>query len=277
MANSWLRLWHELPNDPKWRVIARSSGQPIPSVISVYLHLLVSASQNEKRGVTQYNAEDIAASLDLETKSVEAIVESMQGRVLDESRITGWEKRQPIREDFSTERVKKWRERNVTQRNAPDKDKDQEKIKKKQKTPAPGKPSAECLTLYQAYPRHIAPAAAYRAIGKALQVKPFDYLIAAVNRYAKSVQATDPQYIAHPATWFNAGRYDDEPSALFPSGGKSNVGSSKNQPSPAKQRIDGARRVLAEIAISRGLYDPAGADGRPDAPVPQPRPAGERG
>ena len=141
---------------------------------------------------------------------------------------------------------------------------------------ARGKPSAECLTLYQAYPRHVAPAAAYRAIGKALRVKSFDYLIAAVNRYAKSVQGTDPQYIAHPATWFNAGRYDDEPSALFPSGGKSNVGPDKNQPSPAKQRIDGARRVLAEIAIERGLYDPTSADGRPDAQVPQPGPAGER-
>jgi hypothetical protein len=141
---------------------------------------------------------------------------------------------------------------------------------------ARGKPSAECLTLYQAYPRHVAPAAAYRAIGKALQVKPFDYLIAAVNRYSKSVQGTDPQYIAHPATWFNAGRYDDEPSALFPSGGKSNVGFDKNQQSPAKQRIDGARRVLAEIAIERGLYNPAGADGRPDAQVLQPGPEGER-
>jgi hypothetical protein len=140
---------------------------------------------------------------------------------------------------------------------------------------ARGKPSAECLTLYQAYPRHVAPAAAYRAIGKALRVKSFDYLIAAVNRYAKSVQGTDPQYIAHPATWFNAGRYDDEPSALFPSGGKSNVGPDKNQPSPAKQRIDGARRVLAEIAIERGLYNPACADGRPDAQVPEPGPAGE--
>lgn len=55
----------------------------------------------------------------------------------------------------------------------------------------------------------------------------------------------------------------------------SNVGSSKNQQSPAKQRVDGARRILAEIAISRGLYDPAGADGRPDAQIPQPGPAGK--
>jgi hypothetical protein len=37
--------------------------------------------------------------------------------------------------------------------------------------------------------------------------------------------------------------------------------------SPAKQRIDGARRVLASIAIERGLYTPPDADGGIDAPV----------
>ena len=51
----------------------------------------------------------------------------------------------------------------------------------------------------------------------------------------------------------------------------------QNHPSPTKQRIDGARRVLAEIAIARGLYDPPRADGGIDPPVSEPRPAGERG
>ncbi len=43
MANAWLRLWHDMPNDPKWRTIARVSGQPIATVMAVYIHLLVSA------------------------------------------------------------------------------------------------------------------------------------------------------------------------------------------------------------------------------------------
>lgn len=42
MANAWLRLWHDMPNDPKWRTIARVSGQPIATVMAVYIHLLVS-------------------------------------------------------------------------------------------------------------------------------------------------------------------------------------------------------------------------------------------
>jgi hypothetical protein len=46
----------------------------------------------------------------------------------------------------------------------------------------------------------------------------------------------------------------------------------KSKPSPAKERIDGARRVLAKIAIERGLVDPTGDHGGPDAPVPGSRP-----
>lgn len=270
MANSWLRLWHELPNDPKWRVIARSSGQPIPSVISVFLHLLVSASQNEKRGVTQYNAEDVAAALDLETKCVEAIVESMQGRVLDEGRITGWGKRQPIREDFSAERVKKWRERSVTQCNAPDKDK--EKIKKVQKPSAKGKPSQFLLPAWIDSDSWAGFEEMRRKIRAPLTNRARNGIIKELQKMCPA--GNDAAAILDQST-NNSWR------GVFPlrangNGGNANVRSGKNQPSPAKQRIDGARRVLAEIAISRGLYDPASANGRPDAQVSEPRPAGER-
>ena len=125
MANQWLRLWHEMPNDPKWRTIAKLSQQPIPSVISVYVHLLVSASLNTTRGQIDIVPEDIATALDIETDAVIRIMEAMQGRVLDGESITGWAKRQPIREDNSSERTRKWRSRlvtNVTQRDAASED-----------------------------------------------------------------------------------------------------------------------------------------------------------
>jgi uncharacterized protein YdaU (DUF1376 family) len=48
-------------------------------------------------------------------------------------------------------------------------------------------------------------------------------------------------------------------------------GNGKNQRSPAKERIDGARRVLAEIALERGLIDPPRTDGGLDAEIPEPR------
>lgn len=99
MANLWLRLWHDMPNDPKWRTIARISGQSIATVQAVYLQLLVDASRNVTRGHVTVTKEDIASALDVTEVEVDAVLQAMQGRVLDEDRLTGWDSRQPARED----------------------------------------------------------------------------------------------------------------------------------------------------------------------------------
>lgn len=112
MANSWLRLWHDMPTDPKWRTIARASGQRIGDVMAVYVHLMVCGSSNttERGRTTSFNSEDVASALDLETEQVSAIVNAMQGRVLEGDTLAGWEKRQVQREDGSAERARAWRE-----------------------------------------------------------------------------------------------------------------------------------------------------------------------
>ena len=137
--NGWLRLWHDMPTDPKWRTIARISGQSISSVQAIYLQILVNASENstvtqcdaEKRGVTfGLRAEDVASCLDMITEDVESVFAAMQGRVMDGDRVMGWEKRQPVREDNSAERTRRYREKKkeenpiVTQCDAPDTDTD---------------------------------------------------------------------------------------------------------------------------------------------------------
>lgn len=138
MANQWLRLWHDMPNDPKWRTIARVSKQPISAVLAVYVHLLVIASNATERGRTQnVCSEDLASALDLDTEQVDAIMSAMQGRVLDGDMVSGWAKRQVEREDGSAERAKRWRQAQKdakqTQANAsereqtPDTDKDTDK------------------------------------------------------------------------------------------------------------------------------------------------------
>lgn len=98
-AIDWFRLWHDMPNDPKWRTVARASGQPISLVLSVALHLMVDASRNVTRGHVTVTAEDVASALDVTDDAIEAIFKAMQGRVMDGDRLTGWEKRQPKRED----------------------------------------------------------------------------------------------------------------------------------------------------------------------------------
>lgn len=46
--------------------------------------------------------------------------------------------------------------------------------------------------------------------------------------------------------------------------------SSETRPSPAKERVDGARRVLSRIAVERGLMSPDSDDGRVNPPLSLP-------
>ena len=159
MANSWFRLWTDMVNDPKWRTIARVSKQKVGDVIAVYVHMMTMATNATERGRAEgFNDEDVATALDIDTEQVTAIREAMQGRVLDGDRLTGWEKRQPAREDGSAERAKAYRERkkaesehSKTQPNATERQIREEEIreeikpKAKSKTTAPAAPTFDPL------------------------------------------------------------------------------------------------------------------------------------
>lgn len=154
MANAWLRLWHDMPNDPKWRTISRISGQPISLIQATYIHILVSASQNVTRGHTDVTNEDLASALDVTEEEISSVVDAMQGRVLDGSVVSGWDRRQVKREEgqspeglamTAAERKRKQRERerfqatggaekvgvtnghDTSRKVTPDKDKDKDK------------------------------------------------------------------------------------------------------------------------------------------------------
>ena len=134
---SWVRLWLDMPTDPKWRVIARKSGQPLPCVIALFTLMLTEGGKAAVPGtVAGLSIEDAAAALDMDEDAVSSIIEAMDGRVISDGRLTGWEKRQPKREDDSSKRVKEYRERkkqevkrDVTHGNAPDADADAEAAK----------------------------------------------------------------------------------------------------------------------------------------------------
>jgi hypothetical protein len=122
----WVRLWTDMPTDPKWRVIAKRAGRPISETLAVFMFMMANAGERNEtqcnaaeRGVLDnWSDEDVAAALDLETGHVTAIREAMQGKTLEGNKLTGWEKRQPKREDSSTERVRAFRKRSETHGNA---------------------------------------------------------------------------------------------------------------------------------------------------------------
>lgn len=228
MANSWFRLWHDMPNDPKWRTIARASGQPITTVMCVYLHVLTDASSNaSERGRTHsLSAEDVASALDLETEAVHDVLNAMQGRVLDGDMVTGWDKRQPAREDGAAERARAWREkqkqckeddeRKRTQTNAAkrsDTDTDTEE-EKEQKALVPSGDdtagySAEFEACWKIYPAR-AGGNSKKAAGKAWNARirsgvSADDLTRAVERYAAELRAKGKigtEFVKQASTFF---------------------------------------------------------------------------
>lgn len=99
----WLRLYHDTPNDPKWRLVAVRSGQPVGHVLAVWMTMLTGASEAEQRGTLEGWDDEIAAAvLGYAPAVVTAIRTAMQGLVLDGFRLTGWDKRQREADDSST-------------------------------------------------------------------------------------------------------------------------------------------------------------------------------
>lgn len=99
MSHQWLRLWHDMPNDPKFRTVARASKQPVSLVVAVYVHLLVDASRNVTRGHVTVTAEDLASALDVTEDDIYAVLHAMEGRLMEGDYLSGWDKRQVKRED----------------------------------------------------------------------------------------------------------------------------------------------------------------------------------
>ena len=100
MAESWVRLWAGMTTDPKWQTVARKSGQPRSLVIALFTHLMLEANDADERGsLADVDVEDVASALDCDEEAVVAILEAMEGRVIEDGFLSGWDRRQPVRED----------------------------------------------------------------------------------------------------------------------------------------------------------------------------------
>lgn len=84
------------------------------------------------------------------------------------------------------------------------------KTKKKSST---ARVESDFLDFYAAYPRHVGKEAARRAFVKAVKGgTPAADIVEGARRYAAATAAagTETRYVAHPATWLNAGRWSDD-------------------------------------------------------------------
>lgn len=62
-----------------------------------------------------------------------------------------------------------------------------------------------------AYPRHVAKEAARKAFAKVLKVAAADVIVAGARAFAADPNLPEKTYVPYPASWLNAGRWDDEP------------------------------------------------------------------
>jgi len=74
-------------------------------------------------------------------------------------------------------------------------------------------PTEQVRAIYDEYPRKVAPEPAFRAIEKALKLITFEDLLPIVQTYARARKQPGQDYglTPHPATWFNARRWQDDP------------------------------------------------------------------
>lgn len=232
--SQWVRLWEDMPNDPKWRVVARRAGRPVSEVLAVFIHMMTNAGASGNRGsMASWSDEDVAIAIDAEPEHVTAIREAMQGKTLDGEHLTGWERRQPKREDSSTERVRELREREraernalehsetqcnacETTRNAPEeKREDKSREEKKERSSLCSDSAREAFQEFKfAYPKRTGSQPWMPAEKKFLEhvkrgVDPAE-IITGARAYAGSPAASDPQFVAQAVTWLNQARWKDE-------------------------------------------------------------------
>lgn len=232
---NWVRLWEDMPTDPKWRVIARRSGRPLPEVLAVFVFMMTNAGANAaERGRLQgWDDEDVAAALDMDGEHVSAIRDAMEGKTLDGDRLTGWERRQPKREDNSSERAKAWREakkreqaqdndieRTRTQPNAAERERTLDKNRidtdissslrsedepRAKRASVAQKAAEDFERFWQAWPNKVAKRDAAKAFLKV--AGELDAILCGIERYM-AAKPPDRDWM-HPATFLNGRRWED--------------------------------------------------------------------
>lgn len=222
---SWFRSWHGAPTDPKWRVIARLANVDLSVVIACAWALLDHASQCPDRGfVGNADAEVLAESIGSSPECVTRVVEALHVKnILRESRFAAWDERQPKREDDSSDRVAKHRERKrnevqrtVTPSNAPDTEAEQKRTEKKKAASVKVLLAQAFEEFWPYYPKKADKTRALEVWCRDVKPEDVPQVIEAAKRYALVVAGHDPQYTKHAATWLAKGRWRDSLTAEIP-------------------------------------------------------------
>lgn len=105
----WLRWWHGTVTDTKFLWVARRAGARLGDVLAVWSALLEEASQAAERGyVVRFDADSFDCLLGTDDGEVSRIIDAMaaKGLIDQDGRLSGWDSRQPNREDSGSPTAK---------------------------------------------------------------------------------------------------------------------------------------------------------------------------
>lgn len=81
------------------------------------------------------------------------------------------------------------------------------------KTPSsPAAPSKDFVTFWAQYPRKVGKIAGRKAFDKAMKLTTLEQILSGIELLKRETAGKELEFIPHPASWLNAGRWDDEPS-----------------------------------------------------------------
>jgi hypothetical protein len=105
---------------------------------------------------------------------------------------------------------------------------------------------------WRVYPRRVAKKAALAALERVRRSGEvaFSRLLAAVERYADSVAGKEIQFVAHPATWLNQGRWEDDPASLGHGHAQRRISSTEGWAERRHAQIEGAERPHGPLLIT---------------------------
>lgn len=114
--------------------------------------------------------------------------------------------------------------------------------------------------IYAAYPKKVGRDEALTAITKQLKNHPLEYLLDKTSQFARAVESWPSSYryfqdggdrCPHPSTWFNQGRFQDDPKEWRRAGSRSGPA---NRPAPAGPTEEQERAAEQEAAAMRDEY-----------------------
>lgn len=238
----WFRLWHGFLQSPKWTLVAQRSGCSRGDVLNVALFLLDFSSRNGERGNFDGYDPDECEVLTGVTRNVTVVIVEEIGKLsrspFEKMTWKNWGEFQP-RDMTAAERMRRFREKKQASTETPEPQEqpvtrnatvvttrtEQNRTEKKEEssasgdaglTPAPR--DAELAKAFEtqfwpAYPRRKGKAAAKTKFITRAKHCGVAAIIGGLERAKAEWQrkGTEPDFIPHPATWLNQGRWDDEP------------------------------------------------------------------